>query len=76
MYEILFIIWFHFLLIIFIIIYRRGGKYSFSLRCLLELETYLRQTFGDNIHDCSLCHTIVTVDVSPFLLTNPSTITN
>ncbi|THH33872.1 hypothetical protein EUX98_g234 [Antrodiella citrinella] len=38
----------------------RGGKYSLSQRTLLELQTYLRSTYPDEILECTMCLEMVT----------------
>ncbi|KAF9438612.1 hypothetical protein BGZ76_006511 [Entomortierella beljakovae] len=38
----------------------RGGAYSLSMRTLLELQTYLKETFNDQIQECTLCMEIIT----------------
>lgn len=37
-----------------------AGAYSLSMRALLELQTYLREEFGDLIQECTLCMEIIT----------------
>ncbi|KAJ3088804.1 hypothetical protein HK102_007878 [Quaeritorhiza haematococci] len=38
----------------------RNGLYSLALRSILELETYLKEEFGDLIMDCTICKDIAT----------------
>ncbi|KAF9100079.1 hypothetical protein BGX27_000488 [Mortierella sp. AM989] len=38
----------------------RAGAYSLSMRTLLELQTYLKETYGDQIQECTLCMEIIT----------------
>ncbi|TCD61082.1 hypothetical protein EIP91_009049 [Steccherinum ochraceum] len=40
--------------------YSRGGKYTLSTRTLLELGTYLRSAYEDQILDCTVCYEMVT----------------
>ncbi|KAG0261211.1 hypothetical protein BG011_001252 [Mortierella polycephala] len=37
-----------------------AGAYSLSMRSLLELQTYLKETYDDQIQECTLCMEIVT----------------
>ncbi|KAF9184998.1 hypothetical protein BGZ51_002993 [Haplosporangium sp. Z 767] len=37
-----------------------AGAYSLSMRSLLELQTYLKETYEDQIPECTLCMEIVT----------------
>ncbi|KAG0007048.1 hypothetical protein BGZ65_010674 [Modicella reniformis] len=37
-----------------------AGAYSLSMRSLLELQTYLKETYGDQIQECTLCMEIIT----------------
>lgn len=38
----------------------RGGRYSLSLRSILELQYYLKKEFEDYLSECILCYDIVT----------------
>ncbi|KAF9170037.1 hypothetical protein BGX20_009520 [Mortierella sp. AD010] len=38
----------------------KAGAYSLSMRTLLELQTYLKETYGDQIQECTLCMEIIT----------------
>ncbi|KAI8917198.1 Nse1 non-SMC component of SMC5-6 complex-domain-containing protein [Powellomyces hirtus] len=40
----------------------RNGLISMSLRTVLELQNYLKEEYGDRIHECTLCMEIVTSD--------------
>ncbi|KAI9105715.1 Nse1 non-SMC component of SMC5-6 complex-domain-containing protein [Phlyctochytrium arcticum] len=40
----------------------RNGLLSLSLRTILELQTYLKESYADQIHECTLCMEIVTTD--------------
>ncbi|KAG0200822.1 hypothetical protein BGX28_006208 [Mortierella sp. GBA30] len=37
-----------------------AGAYSLSMRSLLELQTYLKETYEDQIQECTLCMEIIT----------------
>ncbi|KAF9163951.1 hypothetical protein DFQ26_001952 [Actinomortierella ambigua] len=37
-----------------------AGAYSLSMRTLLELQTYLKETYPDQIQECTLCMDIIT----------------
>ncbi|KAF9360234.1 hypothetical protein BGX34_007887, partial [Mortierella sp. NVP85] len=37
-----------------------AGAYSLSMRSLLELQTYLKETYGDQIQECVFCMEIIT----------------
>ncbi|KAI7827502.1 DNA repair protein Nse1 [Gamsiella multidivaricata] len=37
-----------------------AGAYSLSMRSLLELQTYLKETYGDQVQECTLCMEIIT----------------
>ncbi|ORZ27524.1 DNA repair protein Nse1 [Lobosporangium transversale] len=37
-----------------------AGAYSLSMRSLLELQTYLKETYGEQIQECTLCMEIIT----------------
>ncbi|KAF8970774.1 hypothetical protein BGZ46_010387 [Entomortierella lignicola] len=38
----------------------RAGAYSLSMRSLLELQNFLKETYGDQIQECTLCMEIIT----------------
>ncbi|KAF9571466.1 hypothetical protein EC968_000497 [Mortierella alpina] len=37
-----------------------AGAYSLSMRALLELQTYLKETYEDQMQECTLCMEIIT----------------
>ncbi|KAG0309290.1 hypothetical protein BGZ98_003892 [Dissophora globulifera] len=37
-----------------------AGAYSLSMRSILELQTYLKETYGEQIQECTLCMEIIT----------------
>ncbi|KAF9579325.1 hypothetical protein BGW38_004463, partial [Lunasporangiospora selenospora] len=37
-----------------------AGAYSLSMRALLELQTYLKETYDEQIQECTLCMEIIT----------------
>ncbi|CAO3687433.1 unnamed protein product [Umbelopsis vinacea] len=40
---------------------RRDGYYVLHMRSIIELQTYLKETFESEVHDCLMCMEIVTV---------------
>lgn len=42
----------------------RGGKYSLSMRTILELQGYLRESYPEYILPCNLCNEIVTAGIT------------
>ncbi|KAI0724080.1 Nse1 non-SMC component of SMC5-6 complex-domain-containing protein [Fomitopsis betulina] len=42
----------------------RRGRYSFSLRSLLELLPYLKSTYPNNLLECTICMEVVTRGIS------------
>ncbi|KAH9946016.1 Nse1 non-SMC component of SMC5-6 complex-domain-containing protein [Epithele typhae] len=42
----------------------RQGRYSLSTRTVMELQTYLRQTYEDQVVDCTICMELVTRGVA------------
>ncbi|KAF8580892.1 hypothetical protein K439DRAFT_1355770 [Ramaria rubella] len=41
----------------------KRGRFSLSSRTLLELQTYLKDNYEDNIHECTVCFELVTKGV-------------
>ncbi|CAG8450490.1 6717_t:CDS:2 [Diversispora eburnea] len=42
------------------LILSKNGKYSLSQRAILELQVYLKETYEDNLIECTLCYDIIT----------------
>lgn len=46
----------------------RRGRYSLSSRTLLELQTYLKTNYEDDIHECTICLELLTKGVGCYTL--------
>lgn len=44
-----------------LVLSRRTGAYSLSLRALMELDTYLRNEMDECVLECMVCYTLVTM---------------
>ncbi|KAH8106987.1 Nse1 non-SMC component of SMC5-6 complex-domain-containing protein [Cristinia sonorae] len=44
--------------------FSRGGKYSLSRRSLLELQSYLKSAYPDEVLECTICFEMVTEGMS------------
>lgn len=38
-----------------------GDFYAMDTRCVLELQSYLREQFGDVIKECKICYDVITM---------------
>ncbi|GJJ12094.1 hypothetical protein Clacol_006335 [Clathrus columnatus] len=46
----------------------RRGRYSLSSRTLLELQTYLKAHYEDDIHECTICYELLTKGIGCYTL--------